>query len=187
MHPNKLSPELFDKSILEMLIHEIGRDFRKGAFTIAVLFDSPQEWARRLRGKLRPDMMLRDQVTRGVNLIMEQYLRFLDHADSLSELWKYLAEYSTAPYALGELQRRLRVMHSWRLDLRDGDVRRRFENITAVLVRALDSDDDLAKIGFDTSEVVARIERLCQDWSGDEGLTLNLPSDQKRGGSSKAA
>jgi len=181
-HPKKLSPDLFDSAVLEMLIHQIGRDFRDNDFTITVSFEPSEGWERHLKGKLRPDVILCNKVTRDINLVIEQYLAFLEHAGGLSDLWGCLEEGPTPPYARDELRRRFRAMHGWRLDLHQREVRKRFERITAIFVRALNSDEELEKIGFDTAHAVARIERLCQDWSGDEGLTLDLPSDSKRGG-----
>jgi hypothetical protein len=187
VHPNQLSSELFEKTTLQMALHEVGREFRDGTLTIHTAMDPPEDWRRCLGHSLDPEVILQSEDLRDINLLMDRYLAFLDHAGNLREFWEHLDPTASGGYGVFELRRRARAMHNWRLNLSDNGVRGRFEDLTAALMRGLWQDAELAELGFDVANVRDRIEELCRSWSGDDTLILNVPFDESGGKKMRAA
>jgi hypothetical protein len=172
-HPNRLSAGLFVDGSTEMLFHEVGRGFRDGVLTMCLVFASPQEFRRQLKGKPNPDALLRNKSLRGTNLLLSKYLRFLNHAGALQQLWEYLDWASESNYAVSTLRERVRAMHNWCLDLQGAGVRERFDEVTAILVEGVKADKQLQDLGLGASEVLGRIEALCSSWNGDDSLSVD--------------
>jgi len=156
-HPDRLSPDLFGREILGILFHELTRLFRKGYFTSAVSFFSPNQWGKALGGKLDPDSILRKKKLTGINGLISDFLEFLGHAASLDELWDCIENSSENNYAFGQLRRRVRAVHGWRMDLHEHETKQRFETLTGILASAVDADEELASIGFEVTDLLTRI------------------------------
>jgi hypothetical protein len=185
-HPYRLSRELFDKEMLRILMHEVGREFRDEVFTTHAMFDSSEEWDRLLEYDPNPDVILESQHLQGIDLLTDRYLAFLDHAGNLREFWGQFETSDSGSYGASELSRRARAMHGWRLDLSEENVKRRIESLTGVLIRGMEYDQELSDLGFDVADLQGRIEELCRSWSGDETLNLDIPFDE-RGGARRVA
>jgi hypothetical protein len=180
VHPNQLSPNLFDKDMLLMVLHEVGRTFRSGALTTDISLSS-WDWDRCLDRSPDPDVILDSKNLEGINRLIDSYLAFLDHAGNLREFWEHLDPDDSGGYGIFELQRRIRAMHNWRLNLFDDNVKERFESLTANFIRGLAQDTELQELRFDVAALRDRVEALCRSWSGDETLTLNVPFDERGG------
>jgi len=179
-YPEKLSPELFESGTVEILFHEVGREFRSGLLTTALSFLSSQDWKKRLAGKLDPDRILSKKPLTGINELVSRYFDFLGHAASLNELWQYVQTTAESTYAARELKWRIRAVHGWRLDLHHTETRERFESLTALVAYAVVADDELARLGFKTDELISYIQALCRSWAGDDDMTINVPFDSRR-------
>ncbi|HEY3974935.1 MAG TPA: hypothetical protein VGM18_18150 [Candidatus Sulfotelmatobacter sp.] len=181
-HPLQVNPQLFDSSLVLMLFHEVGRCFRTGDLTMCLAYSSSGKFQRYVREKWSPEAILRGKHLSGLNLLISQCLGFLGHAGSLEELWGYMASVCESNYALTQLQTRVRAAHNWRLDLHDPKVLERFESFARLLVQRADEDDALVRMGFNSADLAAEIEVLCDSWCGNGGSFL---ADDAPGGSSK--
>lgn len=158
-----------------MLFHEIGAQFRDATLTQYVVFDTPSEWEDHFEEEPDADVILNGDSLVTMNALFAGYLRFIEHMGAVGQSFRQIEGAAESNFSAFEVERRIRAIHNWRLDLHDADTRARFVHLTATFLRNVAYDDELASLGFDATSLLARIEFLCADWSGDSQFTINLP------------
>jgi len=174
-YAQRLSTRIIDTRGLEMLFHEVGAQFRDATLTQHVVFDTEAEWEDHFEEEPNADAILNGGATTGMSAVFAGYLRFIEHMGAMAQFFRQLEEGAESNFSALETERRIRAIHNWRLDLHDTDTRARFVHLTATFLRNVAYDDELAGLGFDPSSLLARIEFLCADWTGDSQFTINLP------------
>jgi hypothetical protein len=153
----RLSPELIDTRGLEMLFHEIGRQFRDPTLTLHIVFDTPAEWEGHFDEEPNADAILSADSAGVMNVLFAGYLRFIEHMGTMGEFFRQMEDSAESNFAPLEVERRIRAIHNWRLDLHNDVTRTRFVHLTATLLRNVVHDDELADLRFDASSLLARI------------------------------
>jgi hypothetical protein len=174
-YAQRLSTELIDRRGLEMLLHEIGGQFRDATLTRYIVFDTPAEWKGHFEEEPDPNVILNANSLFAMDALFAGYLRFIEHMGAIEQLFRQMEATAESNFSALEVERRIRAIHNWRLDLRNNDTRKRFVHLTATFLDNVAYDNELAGLGFDVSSLLARIEFLCADWSGDSQFTINLP------------
>jgi hypothetical protein len=174
-YAQRLSTKLINTRGLELLIHEIGEEFRDATLTQYIVFDTPAEWEDHFEAEPDADLILKADSLVAMNALFAGYLRFIEHMGSIGQFFRQMEQAAESNFSAFEVERRIRAIHNWRLDLHDNDARTRFVHLTATFLRNVAYDDELASLGFDVPTLLARIEFLCAEWTGDSQFTINLP------------
>ncbi|MGA8733247.1 MAG: hypothetical protein WB558_04920 [Terriglobales bacterium] len=174
-YAQRLSTKLIDTRGLELLLHEIGEQFRDATFTRHIVFDTPAEWEDHFEQEPDANVILNADSLVAMNALFAAYLRFIEHMGAMGQFFRQMEEGAESTFSSLEVERRIRAIHNWRLDLHNDDTRSRFIHLTATFLSSVAYDDELANLGFDVASLLARIEFLCAEWTGDSQFRINLP------------